>query len=86
MSNKEKLKPSFNQESLAGHLRRHFDGDIEATLQAIEEYISEHPEAKKAEVFTALSSGKGNPDTHASGKKEGGLKKGVSIFRSRKNH
>lgn len=50
--------PDINVDALAKRLKQFYSGEVEAK-QAIQKYLRENPRASKAEVFHALSDGKG---------------------------
>jgi len=54
-----------NFDSLAGHLKRYFDGSEERALEAIEIELNENPDANKKQIFGVISDGKGVGKSHA---------------------
>ena len=71
---------SFNIDHLANKLARFYGKKPNLAEKAIAKkdiikYLKENPKASKKKVYGAISKNKSiNPYTHASGKKEGGLK------------
>jgi hypothetical protein len=63
----------MNTERLASHLKR-FSESYEQALSSVENLLNTDPNLNKHNIFRIISSGKGRPQTHWSGKPEDKLK------------
>ena len=58
-----------NFDRLAGYLKQFFDGSEERALEAIETQLNNNPDATTAQIFGAISDGKGVGKSYASAEK-----------------
>jgi hypothetical protein len=61
---------------LSSHLKRFFDGNLDAAEMAVRQVLSENPDYGPSQVFFFLSAHKGNPSTHCSAYADSGKLKG----------
>lgn len=61
---------------LSSHLKRFFNGNLDAAEMAIQQVLSKNPDYGPAQIFFLLAAHKGNPSTHCSAYAESDKMKG----------